>query len=278
MKQKSTLFCIGLAMSAALGSGCGQPVAPVAPVWLDARIKELAVESAPGAEAAAPHYKGVANSSGGRTDWKVQLDAGKCYWFSGHGDFGVDKLTLYLWDPKDSQVAHEKPNGRKVVMTYCAESTGMYRLQAKVVGGAGHYGVGIYAKAAPPKEAPAAQTGLVKVIEREAAAAAPGAVRVGEYFTGNADKTDWYTALDAGTCYWFIGAGGPGVKQLFLYLWDPNGSRINVSRSISEKVNVGHCATVSGMHHFQAKIDSGSGDYMVGVFAKKAAPGKSASR
>jgi hypothetical protein len=267
MKRGTTdqLFRLA-AFAAALAAGCGRPpVAPVAPVWLEARIAEQAQESAPGAAATSPVYKGVAQSNGERTDWKVQLDAGQCYWFSGHGDLTVDKLTLYLWDPKDSQVAHEKPNGRKVIMTYCAESTGMYRLQAKVVGGAGHYGVGIFAKKAPPKDAPASK----QLIEREAAATAPGASRVGEYFVGSADKTDWHTALEAGNCYWFIGAGGPGIKQLFLYLWDPAGGRINQSKSISEKVNLGHCPTVSGMYHFQAKVDSGSGDYTVGVFMKK---------
>ena len=33
--------------------------------------------------------------------------------------------------------------------------------------------------------------------------------------------------------------------------------------------SLGHCPTVAGMYKFQAKVQSGSGDYKVGVYAKK---------
>jgi hypothetical protein len=102
-----------------------------------------------------------------------------------------------------------------------------------------------------------------------AKASAPDSERVGDHFAGHADHTDWYVALETGKCYWFIGAGDDDVKELYLYLWDPADKRITANKSENNRVNVGHCPTSSGMYHFQAKVNSGSGKYKVGVFAKK---------
>jgi hypothetical protein len=136
--------------------------------------------------------------------------------------------------------------------------------------------VGVYVKAAPDGTVPAPPTGptapaqdLGAQCDAEAKASAPGAERVGDHFSGNADETDWYTALEVGKCYWFIGVGGEGVNELWLYLWDPADKRITANKAESNKVTVGHCPEKAGMFHFQAKIGSGSGEYKVGVYAKK---------
>jgi hypothetical protein len=91
---------------------------------------------------------------------------------------------------------------------------------------------------------------------------------VGDFFTGSADKTDWYSALDAGKCYWFIGAGDEGIDQMHLYLWDPEDQRVTANKSTTNRATVGHCPQRSGMYHFQANIVAGTGTYKVGIYAK----------
>ena len=121
----------------------------------------------------------------------------------------------------------------------------------------------------PQAMAPPPPTDLGQIIAAQAQSAAPGAMQVGNLFEGNGDKTDWSVALDPGHCYWFIGAGEPGkVNSLYLFLWDPQNHRVTDTKSVSNTVMIGHCPTQPGMFKFQAKIDSGSGAYKVGVFAR----------
>jgi hypothetical protein len=55
---------------------------------------------------------------------------------------------------------------------------------------------------------------------------------------------------------------------LYLYLWDGKNKRVTESKSDSDTAMVGHCAKENGMFKFQAKVDSGKGDYKVGVYVK----------
>lgn len=219
-------------------------------------------------------YQGVAYEEDDETDWPMTLEVGKCYWFSGAGDQGVEELAMYLYDPDDDKVASESDDAPRIVLAYCPERSGMFKLRAKVREGRGHFHVGVYAKGAPEGTAPPPPTtapagpDLGALCDAEAKSAASGAERVGNHFSGSADETDWYTALEVGKCYWFIGVGGEGVNELWLYLWDPKDNRITANKSETNKVVLGHCPEQPGMYHFQAKIGSGSGPYKVGVYAK----------
>lgn len=256
------------------------PVAPTPPAWLVTVVQDQAAQNAPGAELVGNIYQGVAYEQGDTTDWSVPLEAGKCYWFSAAGDQGIERLYLSLYDPEDDRVEREKPDSPRVMLAYCPEMAGMHRVEALAKRGRGHFHMGVYAKpaagAAPapgtaakpqPTGAPAAAD-LGAICDEEAKTAAPGATRVGNHFSGNADETDWYTALEAGKCYWFIGVGGSGINQLWLFLWDPDDKRITANKAETNKVTVGHCPDKAGMYHFQAKIGAGSGDYKVGVYVK----------
>ena len=44
---------------------------------------------------------------------------------------------------------------------------------------------------------------------------------------------------------------------------------ISSKSAIELTVSVSHCPTVSGMHHFQARVLKGAGPYKVGLYAKK---------
>jgi hypothetical protein len=271
------------ALVAALGLyACNHkaPISPTPPPWLPTAVQEQVTQQAPDATLVGSLYPGLADGDTKKTDWKVTLDVGKCYWISAAGDQGIEEIALYLFDPSDHRVAKEPGRSPRTLMNYCPEVSGLFRLQAKVTEGRGHYAVGVYAKdaaksgatppppTAAPTAAPAAGQDLGAVADKESKSAAAGATRVGEFFKGNADETDWYTQLDQNKCYWFLGVGSAEIKELWLFLWDPDEKRITVNKSETNKVVVGHCPTKTGMYHFQAKVGSGSGSYVVGLYAK----------
>lgn len=254
------------------------PLSPTAPDWLPTVVEDQAKENAPEAERVGEIFKGVAQKEDGSKSWQMTLDPKNCYWFSAAGDEGVEELYLNLWDPEDDRVAKQKEQGPKTILAYCPETSGMFKLEAKVTEGRGHFQVGVYAKDAPERKVvtepePAAEPvpqgpDLEKIIADMAASSAPGAERVGNFFSGAADKTDWFAQMETGKCYWLIGAGDDGISELYLYLWDPKDDRVAQNKAESNRSTVGHCPTSSGMYKFQAKVSSGSGNYKVGVYAK----------
>jgi hypothetical protein len=258
--------------------GCGhhaktRDVAAVRSPELEPRAEQEARASAPDGERLGSTLWGVARADDEFTDWRVQLEAGNCYHFGYAGDRGIDKFAMYIWDPADKRLDSARGRPPEGVFKHCATQNGMYRVQGKVQEGGGHYAVVVYKtkSALPPPPAVEPKLGLAETIEKQAAQTAPGATRVGDFFAGNAETSDWYTQVQGGKCYWFIGAGEPGkVKHLWLYLWDDKNHRITENRSTTEQVSVGYCAKAgeNGMYKFQAKVDSGKGDYKVGVYAK----------
>ncbi len=284
--NKRVVAGVLLLLSASACNRAKAPLTPTPPEWMDAELDKLATSVAPDAGRISDSFKATAFKEDQYTNWQIELQPGACYVFAGIGDQTAEELYLTLWDPKDDRVERKKQEPARVTMEYCAELPGIYRIQGKVTEGHGHYAVAVYARgaAAPPPEplseptpapapkgkpAPTAPEDLEAVISERAKSEAQGAARIGDFFTGTADKTDWYTALDSSKCYWFIGAGDKGVSELHLYLWDPSDKRITANKSETNQVNVGHCPTVSGMFHFQAKVQAGSGTYKVGVYAKK---------
>jgi hypothetical protein len=256
-----------------------------APAWAQQSPEEMAEaqanSDAPGANRIQNFYTSI-GSKGAMKDWNLELEAGKCYWFSGAGGEGITELGLFLWDPAKKRVADKKSKKSPLVMmNYCAEGAGLYHLQGKVLGGNGSYAVGIYAKGAPaappppglkPKTATAEQKiDLTPLIEKEAKATAPGGTRQGDIMEGSSggDRNDWSIMMEQGTCYWVIGVGEPKkIKELSIYLWAPGNKRITESRSTNDKATIGHCPTETGMFKVQAKIHRGEGAYAVGIYAK----------
>lgn len=264
------------------------PLTPAPPEWFEAELTKIATGVAPQAEPVSDAFKAVAFKEDDRTDWRIELAPGACYVFVGIGDQTAEELYLNLFDPEDDRVEKKKESPARVAMEYCVEKPGLHRIEGKVTEGHGHYAVQVFVNPArgnappvaapPPRPTPspagepaptAAPADLEGAIKALAKSEAQGAEQIGDFFTGSADKTDWYTALDKNKCYWFVGAGDEGVEELHLYLWDPSDERITANKSTQNRVNVGHCPKVSGMFHFQAKVHAGAGTYKVGVFAKK---------
>lgn len=266
----------GAAVAATAVVACGggrQQVSPVAPAWLDQKVDQQAKVADPSGTLNGEVMHGVAYATKEFTEWLVHFDNQHCYWISGVADEGIDKLSVYLWDPKGSRVDSDKAAGASIIMKYCPTETGPYKIQGKSGKGAGHFSFGTYAvapEAAAPPPAVAAKVDLGPLVEQQAASAAPGATRSGDFFTGAGDQSEWTVALAPGNCYWFIGVGEPGkVKRLEIYLWDPKQKRLSESHNENNVGVAGHCPTVPGMYKFQAKVQSGSGEYKVGVYSKK---------
>ncbi len=282
MKLRAELFLISSLFFTTSGLGCGDHeqiiVSPSPPADLELRADTEAHAAARDGERIGEVLRGVARRSDGNTDWRVQLEEGTCYWFGYAGDAGVEKFSMYIWDPKDHRLDSARGRPPQGVFTHCAEQSGIYRLQGKVADGAGHYAVVVYKTKGPEKKvvvAPAptvekkSDVDLAAIIEKKAAQSAVGAKRSGDFVDGTAETSELYTAMEAGKCYWIIGAGEPGkVKKLFLYLWDPKSHRVTENKSESETTMVGHCAKESGMYKYQLKVDSGSGAYKAAIYVK----------
>ncbi len=113
---------------------------------------------------------------------------------------------------------------------------------------------------------------LGSAVDMLAATSAPGAKRMGGFYSGHANEedehTDWFMTLEQGRCYAYVATGGPGVKELYVYLWGPRGNRVTDRREGSPGVTLQYCATQTASYHFQAKVADGSGDYKVGLYVK----------
>jgi hypothetical protein len=285
--MRSSLLALSSVVALSLVAGCGgrrhhaahggEPIAvAAAPAAADPQLDSIADSQAKAASArrsGAPLngqiLHGETTRPGGSQDFRVQLDAEHCYWFGGATNELGQRITLTVSDPHGAEVASEKGKATDAILEYCPTTDGIFKIESKL----GHHGPFSVAVYQGTRLAPAAlPTGVSPelLIQKEAAASAPGAKQVGAFYEGSTDETSWTTALTKGRCYWFIGAGTPGkVKKLSLYIWDPSNKRISDNKSDSNVATVGHCAKDTGMFKFQAKVHSGSGIYKVGVFEKE---------
>jgi hypothetical protein len=277
-RKEAVMKRTGFALIALVGLG--------APAWAQMSPEQMAEQQAqsdaPGTNRIQNFYTSM-GSKGAMKDWYLELNEGRCYWFSGAGNEGITELGLFLWDPAKKRVADKKSKKSPLVMmNYCPTANGIYHLQGKVLGGSGMYAIGIYAKGAPPATpppalpppktaTPAPTINLTPLLEKEAKATAPGSSRQGEVLEGSSggDRNDWSIMMEQGTCYWVIGVGEPKkIKELSLYLWSPANKRITESRSTNDKATIGHCPAETGMFKIQAKIHKGEGAYAVAIYAK----------
>jgi hypothetical protein len=238
----------------------------------------------------------------------VPMDAGRCYTILGVGGYGVVDLDLFLFDPANQRVALDRHYNSWPRINYCAAYPGNYRIEAKVKRGAGEAAIRVYHYAAapaaaqypprpvvvappppngpppaappppvvvipppPPGEADPGPDTLSLAVDQQAGVNAPGYQRVGAIYRGagaEGGRSDWYLPLEGGRCYMFIGAGGPGVRKLYLYLWGPDGRRVADRRNPGPLTVMPFCAPYHGSYHTQVKVDDGAGEYRLGVYVR----------
>jgi hypothetical protein len=110
-----------------------------------AQVESQATQVAPGYQKQGDMFRGA----GGKmthTDWTVPLEGGRCYTFIGVGGVGVERLSLYAWDPSGKRVADRRSDNSQSVMGFCPTQPGPYHLQEKIEAGSGDYRMGVYVK------------------------------------------------------------------------------------------------------------------------------------
>lgn len=114
---------------------------------------------------------------------------------------------------------------------------------------------------------------LESAVDDQAKQAAPGAVRVGDLYKGVAfkggDRQQWHVTLDGGGCIHLSAAGDQTVEEIALYLWGPNGDRLETVRGDTARTVLNHCSPTGakGEYKFEAKVTDGHGHYAVGLYA-----------
>jgi hypothetical protein len=262
---------------------------------LRSQLVQRAATVAPGSEPFGAPIGGALASRQSLQQY-VMMQAGRCYTIIGIGGQGVSDVDLTLYNPNGKRVASDMGFDQTPTIRHCAQWPGAYRLEATVKRGSGEIVAQVYTPAemaapaataaAPasdgmpppdpsfsPKPQPSSGNAdaLNEYIESHAKSLAPGALRVGEFFSGFGDKgqrSDWYVPLETGKCYVFIGLGGAGVQFISQYLWDPSGRRVSDNKSKSAESVMSFCAGIGGPYHLQAKIEKGTGEYHVGVYAR----------
>ena len=121
-------------------------LAPKSHDELSGRLDKQGGSAVPGGHRVGTIYRGAAAKEGGRSDWFVELDGGRCYTFVGEGGDGVKKLYLYLWGPAGHRLQSTRQDTPHAKMSYCTSFRGAYHLQAKVDDGQGEYRFGIYTR------------------------------------------------------------------------------------------------------------------------------------
>jgi len=105
--------------------------------------------AAPGAKRQGEFFEGAGNAIGheDRVDYPVQFDAGKCYWVVACGEpERVKTISLYLWGPDNKRITEAKSDTPNPMLGHCAKETGMFKFQAKITGGSGHFKAAVYRK------------------------------------------------------------------------------------------------------------------------------------
>lgn len=267
----SSILTLSLAASA-----CKQApaVSPTPDPQLESMVMQQAESASPGSEMVNEQlFRGVGYDKGEFQDFRVELQAGQCYIFVGAADETVSAFQIFVFDPQNSRATSEKAKGREALAQHCPTETGTYKVQGKIGRGAGHFAIGVFGKDAPAKlakvEEGPAKLDLEAMILKDAEAAAPGATQVGTFYTGTAEKNDFFLKLDKGTCYWFIGAAQADVDDYYIYLWDQGGTRLGQTKADTNKAQFGYCAKESSMFRVQVKVDEDDDAVKLGVFAKK---------
>jgi len=181
---------VGSAMLLGL-AGCGgaPPVSATPSPELQGMIEQKAEAAAPESQAVGALFRGVGYRKGEFQDFHVELEAGNCYWFVAAGDPGITAFTLTVWDGSKDEVGQDKSKSREALVEHCPKKTGTFKFQGKVGRGAGHFAIGLFAKAAPEDAAPVEEgpkkADLEQMITDEASSVAPEATQVGNFYKTN---------------------------------------------------------------------------------------------
>lgn len=166
------------------------------------------------------------------------------------------------------------PIGPAILLCAALVACGQDQAEPSPSTGDGPSGTGETAEpAVPPLEAPPPGDALAKAMYERAQQFAEGMGPATPLFRGTLDTgaTQDYQAVLQGTrCFKIIGVGGDGVRDLDLFLFDPDSVQVLQDTATDSYPVLGltHpiCPDTSGAYRVQVKMFEGSGDFAVQVF------------
>ncbi|MSP59314.1 MAG: hypothetical protein EXR72_03055 [Myxococcales bacterium] len=111
---------------------------------------------------------------------------------------------------------------------------------------------------------------LAQQVSSIAASLAPGQAPVSQIFGSfgaHRAPVSFMVPLAAGTCYTFIGAGGMGVRDVDMFLFDPGNRRVGLDRRSDNYCQITFCTPFAGPYRVELKVKRGEGEVAVQAFA-----------
>ena len=111
--------------------------------FLQNRMNEIYARFGQNRQPVSPLFRGNLGTSQTQ-DFSVNLQVGHCYTLIGVGTASVTDLDLFLFDQNGSQVAQDQETDNFPVVSSCPNMTGAFRVQAKMYGGSGEFGLQVF--------------------------------------------------------------------------------------------------------------------------------------
>jgi hypothetical protein len=225
--------------------------------------------------------RGVLLSQTGERDrsFGLNLEQGTCYAFASLAGQGIRDTDVFITDGGGQVLAADDAQERDGLVRYCADSTGAYKVRARVYEGEGPVYVAAWTQvergSPPPEEDPdepvmdsesASGAGLeenFRLLDSELRAR--GYESYGEPSRGHlnqAETRNFGIHLDGGKCYAILAVGDNGVRDLDLLLLDQQGRRLDRDIENDARPVVRVCPKNTGEFQMQVRMYNGSGNFV----------------
>ena len=84
-------------------------------------------------------------------------------------------------------------------------------------------------------------------------------------------SANFYLPVLAGHCYWILGTGAEGVRDVDMYLYNAQDSQVAEDRAYSVQMKIHYCAEAAGSFRVELKLKRGKGEVAMQVFVRAAA-------
>ena len=208
-------------------------------------------------------------------DYSVTLTAGDCYTLAAFGGNGVRDLDIYLNAPSGRQVAQDVLRDSRPIVNTCVQETGAYRVRILMYAGSGPFTYQIYRNPG----AAAVATGIAgidaTVLRRMDAFSGRLTARgframpalSGAGTLGAGQRQSFTVPLaQTGSCYAFVGFAGTGMRDLDIYLNDPNGTQLRRDVAVDPVADVKWFVTQPGPYQITLNAYAGSGAFAYQVY------------
>ncbi|HHH27645.1 MAG TPA: hypothetical protein ENK57_04780 [Polyangiaceae bacterium] len=206
-------------------------------------------------------------------DFQLNLEQGQCYVFAALGTDGAIDTDVFLNDSSGRRIEADGSTAPDARIRYCAQVTGPYVLQVRMLQGQGSlFTVGYVqqgAQAGPQPVMASSSTAGAGLQENfallDADMRARGYESYGSQTNGSLEQGGSRTLeiqLEGGLCYAILAVGDTTVNNLDLHLLDPRGRPVDQDTAPDARPTVRVCPRSSGNYQMQVSMTSGSGAFV----------------